>query len=51
MILLNNPPKNNKMKKKTITTILLTFVALIEQAQIKWHVVGTVADGVERQRF
>lgn len=39
------------MKMKTITTILLAFVAMIGQAQIKCHVVGTVADGVERQTF
>ncbi len=39
------------MNKKSIITILLTLVAMAGQAQIKCHVVGTVADGVERQTF
>ena len=39
------------MKLKTITTILLVLVTMTGQAQIKCHVVGTVADGVERQTF
>ena len=39
------------MNKKTIITILLALVAMAGQAQIKCHVIGTVADGVERQTF
>lgn len=39
------------MNKKSIIAILLAFVAITGWAQIKCHVVGTVADGVERQTF
>ena len=39
------------MNKKTIITILLALVAVAGQGQVKCHVVGTVADGVERQTF
>ena len=37
--------------KQTIITILFALVAMTGQAQVKCHVVGTVADGVERQTF
>jgi thiol-disulfide isomerase/thioredoxin len=37
--------------KSFIVTILLTLAALTGQAQVKCHVVGTVADGVKRQTF
>ena len=39
------------MNKKTIITILLALVAVAGQGQVKCHVIGTVADGVERQTF
>ena len=39
------------MNKKAITTILLALVAMAGLGQVKCHVVGTVADGVERQTF
>ena len=39
------------MNKKTVITILLALVAMTGLAQIKCHVIGTVADGVERQTF
>ena len=39
------------MNKKSIITILLAIVAITGWAQVKCHVVGTVADGVERQTF
>ena len=35
----------SNMKKQTIITILLALVAVTGQAQVKCHVVGTVADG------
>ena len=37
--------------KTKLLTMLFALVALAGQAQIKCHVVGTVADGVERQTF
>ena len=39
------------MPKKTIITILFALVAMAGLGQVKCHVVGTVADGVERQTF
>lgn len=39
------------MNKQKIIIILLALVAMAGQAQVKCHVVGTVADGVERQTF
>jgi thiol-disulfide isomerase/thioredoxin len=39
------------MNKKSIITFLLAIVATSGQAQVKCHVVGTIADGVERQTF
>ena len=39
------------MNKKIIITILFALVAVAGQGQVKCHVVGTVADGVERQTF
>ena len=33
------------MNKKTIITLLLAFVAMAGQGQVKCHVVGTVAEG------
>lgn len=39
------------MPKKTIITILFALVAMVGLGQVKCHVVGTVADGVERQTF
>ena len=39
------------MNKQTIITILLALVAMAGLGQVKCHVVGTVADGVERQTF
>ena len=39
------------MNKKTFITMMLAFVAAAGQGQVKCHVVGTVADGVECQTF
>ena len=39
------------MNERTIITFLLALVAMAGQAQVKCHVIGTVADGVERQTF
>jgi thiol-disulfide isomerase/thioredoxin len=39
------------MNKQTIITTLLALVAVVGKAQVKCHIVGTVADGVERQTF
>ena len=39
------------MNKRTIISCLLALVAMAGHAQVKCHVVGTVADGVKRQTF
>ena len=39
------------MNKKIIITILFALAAVAGQGQVKCHVVGTVADGVERIAF
>ena len=38
-------------KARTIITVLLALIAMKGHAQVKCHVVGTVADGVERQTY
>ena len=39
------------MNRRTIITIIIALVAMAGQAQVKCHVVGTVADGVNLQTF
>ena len=42
---------DNIVEWRHIITILLALVAMAGLGQVKCHVVGTVADGVERQTF